>query len=144
MENRQVNRSIIFVVALFAALACSGACASCSQGDLTGTWRIYSYDVISVNPTATWCKMVIGSSGAISKSASSCSDTDGFSGVRMSGTMKIASSCAIRPTTLTFYQGPISGTAALKVADMDRGKTVMVGLLISENGDPLVFNAVKR
>ena len=134
-----------------AVLSASGAQAACTQADLTGTW--YSMGVsgdlyYGSMDEIDRCKIVIGSTGAIVASASSCIMKDTFGQYTVgisSGSFKVTSTCAVSGSMRLCYSG-ICITGRVPYAQLARDKNILPMLGISASDPDVIFSytAVKR
>lgn len=145
MKSRIRSAYALLITGLLAGAGPS-AQAACTQADATGTW--YTFNTTSVygfdwdgdgspefEVTLPYrCKVVIGSTGKFSPTTSWCKLPDGTPLDTRSGTVKVASSCAVT------ISGPPGASAVGQVA---RDKFTFHGIG-SVDGEWRTVTAVKK
>ena len=125
MRNLSIARSPLSRLGLAIALTVGAGAsqADCTQANMKGIWYATSIGTVRVDPAdpnnlrdvsfTTFCKVIVNSAGAFSKTTSFCSSSVGQSAIE--GTMEVLRSCAVKPFKMAVFSktGKIIGTTKL-------------------------------
>ena len=132
------RRFAIAVPMLLAVLlTVTPAWAACALTDLTGSW--FAYAVATTSAGAFWerCTLRVEADGDL-VAGTPCRFHDDSANSITGGHLNVSSSCVVTGTILT-----AQGSAIIKHAALDRGKTVISG--VGAGSDLIfLFSAIKR
>jgi hypothetical protein len=115
------------------------AAATCSQGNLTGTWRAYGVGIDGATPYWFRCTLTIQGGGAL-KAGTTCVYDDGETQTVEGGQIRVNSACVVTGTV-----DLPGGTAFIRHGSIDAGLTAVTG--VGDNGPSstlFMFNALRR
>ena len=109
MRNTSIARSSACRLGLAIALTIGAGAsqANCTQSDMKGVWYATGIATVPANLThddasfTTFCKIIVNSAGAFSKTSSFCKSSAGETAIE--GTMQVIPSCQVKPFSLPVY-----------------------------------------
>ena len=150
-NNRKMGRVVKVALALLVLFGTSQSYATCSQGNLKGTWYFNGVSgdtFFGTMDESDFCKITVNSVGKVKNAGSQCQfrTSDGKDSVNdIGGNLVINSGCAITGK-IKFCEGEICANLVMDAARMDKGKTVitLVGRLSIDPDIVIFMTGVKR
>ena len=150
-NNRKMGRVVKLALALLVLFGTSQSYATCSQGNLKGTWYLNGITADTSDGIfweTDFCKIKVNSKGTIVKSGSSCKFRDaegkGNLGVK-GGNFALNSSCAITGK-IKYCVDDFCANFKIDAGRLDKGKTVLtlVGRIDLDPDTVSYFTGIKK